>query len=103
MKRKTPQQKKAESLAKDRRSTYGNNAKAARKAVPKRRQQRAQAERRLAKQELAGASAARDETRVDAMLSRVRIKRLKAWKKQRDEALGVVLAQRGKRSKKKPM
>ena len=100
MKRKSPQQKKSESYAKDRRSTYGNNAKAAREAVPKRRQQRSQAERRLARQELAGAEAARDETRVDSMLARVRIKRLKAWKKVPDEPLGEVLDRKGKRAKK---
>lgn len=95
MKRKTPQQKKAQSLAKDRRSTYGNNAKAARNAVPARKRQRSQAERRLAKQELAGA--AHDETRADAMVDKVTLKRRKAWQKMADEPLGEVLARKGKR------
>jgi hypothetical protein len=95
MKRKTPQQKKAESLAKDRRSTYGNNAKAARNAVPVRKRQRSQAERRLAKQELAGA--ADDEIRVDAMLDKVIVKRRRAWQKWPDEPLGEVLARKSKR------
>lgn len=95
MKRKTPQQKKAESLAKDRRSTYGNNAKAARKAVPSRKRQRSQAERRLAKQELAGAAA--DENRADAMIDKVTLKRRKAWQKWADEPLGEVLTRKGKR------
>ncbi len=44
MNKKTPQEKKEESYEKDRRSTYGNNAKAARKAVPARKRQRSQAE-----------------------------------------------------------
>lgn len=96
VKRKTPQEKKSESYAKDRRSTYGNNAKAARKAVPKRKQVRGQNERRLAKQELAGAAAAHDEARVDSMLDRVSVKRHKAWKKFPDVPLGEVLAKKGK-------
>lgn len=95
MKRKTPQQKKGESLAKDRRSTYGNNAKAARKAVPARKRQRSQAERRLAKQELAGAAG--DENRADAMIDKVTLKRRKAWQKWPDEPLGEVLTRKGKR------
>jgi hypothetical protein len=103
MKNKSPQQKKSESYAKDRRSTYGNNAKAARKAIPKRRQQRSQAERRLARQELAGPEAAADDTRVDSMLARVRLKRLKAWKKQPDVPLGEVLERKGKRPRKSPV
>jgi hypothetical protein len=97
MQRKTPQQKKAESLAKDRRSIYGNNAKAARAAVPARKRSRSQAERRLAKQELAGASAANDESRVDAMIDKVTVKRRKAWQKWPDEPLGEVLSRKRKR------
>jgi hypothetical protein len=100
MKRKTPQKKKSESYAKDRRSIYGNNAKAARKAVPKRKQVRSQNERRLAKQELAGAAAAYDEARVDSMVDRVSVKRHKAWKKEPDAPLGEVLAPKGKRPRK---
>ena len=95
MKRKTPQQKKAESLAKDRRSLYGNNAKAARTAVPARKRHRSQAERRLAKQELAGV--AEDESRVDAMTDKVLVKRRKAWQKSADAPLAEVLARKGKR------
>lgn len=95
MKRKTPQQKKAESLKKDRRSSYGNNAKAARTAVPARKRQRSQAERRLAKQELQGA--AEDETRVDDMRDKVAVKRHKAWQKSPDEPLGEMLARKGNR------
>lgn len=95
MKRKTPQQKKTESLKKDRRSVYGNNAKAARAAVPARKRQRSQSERRLAKQELAGAAS--DDTRVDSMLDKVAIKRRKAWQKWPDEPLGEVLARGDKR------
>src|SRR5688572_20908694 len=96
MKRKAPQQKKAKSYAKDRRSTYGNNAKAARSAVPARKRHRSQAERRLAKQQLAGAAAADDDSRVDLMLAQVAVKWRKAWQKWPDEPLGEVLARKPK-------
>ena len=98
MKRKSPQQKKAESYAKDRRSTYGNNAKAARKAVPLRRQQRSQAERRLARQRLSDAIAPdgdRDAV-ADAMVDAATVKRRKAWQKWPDEPLGEALRRKGK-------
>jgi hypothetical protein len=97
--KKTPQQKKTESYTHDRRSTYGNNDKAARRTVPLRRQQRAQAERRVARQMLAGASAADDEARIDVMLDQVAQKRRKAWRKWPDEPLGVVLARKKKGTK----
>ncbi|HET6764831.1 MAG TPA: hypothetical protein VFH27_14195 [Longimicrobiaceae bacterium] len=96
MRRKTPQQKKAESYAYDRRSLYGNNDKAARKALPRRRQKRAQAERRIAKQELAGRAAAEDEVRLDTMLDRVAQTRRKAWRKSPDQLRRVMLAWKGK-------
>jgi len=95
--RKSPHQKKAESLAKDRRNTYGNSPHAARTTIPKRKQQRSQQERRLAKQELGGAAAAIDEGRADAMLVRLAVKRAKAWRKSADQPLGDVLRRRGRR------
>lgn len=94
MKRKTPQQKKAESYAKDRRSTYGNNAKAARTTIPRNKRYRAQSERRLAKQLLGGADAA---IREESMTGAVAAKRRKAWQKWPDEPLGLVLAHKGTR------
>ena len=96
MKRKTPQQKKAESLAKDRRNTYGNSDKAARTTVPARKRHRSQSERRLAKQELAGAG--ENESQVDVATGKVAAKRRKAvWQKWADEPLGEVLVRKGKR------
>jgi hypothetical protein len=96
MRRKTPQQKKAESYAYDRRNTYGENDKASRKGIPRRRQNRAQTERRIAREELAGPEAAYDEVRLDRMLDRVALKRRKAWRKKPDQPLRVVLARKGK-------
>jgi len=95
MKRKTPQQKKAESLANDRRNAYGNSDKAARSAVPARKRHRSQAERRLAKQGLVGA--AHDEAQVDGAIGKVLLKRRNAWQKWPDEPLGEVLSRKGKR------
>jgi hypothetical protein len=45
---KTTQQRKAESVERDRRSTYGETSKAARKNVARRKRHRSRAERRLA-------------------------------------------------------
>jgi len=50
--RKTPQEKKILSYAKDCRNTYGNNDKAARKRIPRRKQQQRQNERRVLKANL---------------------------------------------------
>jgi hypothetical protein len=46
--RKTTQQRKADSVARDRRSTYGETSKAARKSVARNKRHRSRAERRLA-------------------------------------------------------
>jgi hypothetical protein len=98
-KRKTPQQKKSESLAKDRRNTYGENAKSSRKNIPRRRAEGHQALRRLARQAL-NAVVERDEPEIaDATEPQLRLKQLKGWRKDPDEPLGAVLARRGKRSK----
>ena len=96
-KRKTPQQKKAESLKKDRRNTYGENAKSSRKNIPRRRAEGHQALRRLAKQALNGAVERGDPEIANAVESRLRLKRLKGWSKDPDEPLGDVLARKGKR------
>jgi hypothetical protein len=51
-KRRSPQEKKALSYERDRRNAYGENDKASRKAVPRRKRLRARAARRLASQQL---------------------------------------------------
>jgi hypothetical protein len=52
MKRLSPQEKKALSYARDGRNAYGENDKASRKAIPRRKRQGARAIRRLANQQL---------------------------------------------------
>jgi hypothetical protein len=51
-KRRTPQEKKQLSYARDGRNAHGENDKASRKAIPRRKSLRARATRRLAKQQL---------------------------------------------------
>ena len=50
--RKTPQEKKILSYAKDCRNNYGENDKSSRKAIPRRKQQQRQNERRVLKANL---------------------------------------------------
>ena len=97
--KKTPQQKKAQSLKKDRRNTYGENAKSSRKNIPRRRAEGHQALRRLARQALNAAVERGDPEIADAAEPRLRLKRLKGWTKDPDEPLGEVLARKGKRSR----
>jgi hypothetical protein len=78
MNRKTPQQKKAESYAKDRRNTYGENAKSSRKNIPRNQRLRNRAVRRIAR--MAFAPSTLDEEWVDAVEVRVKAKRRKAWR-----------------------
>lgn len=96
-KRKTPQQKKAESLKKDRRNTYGESSKASRKRIPLRRAEGHQAARRLARQALNAAADRADPEIADAVEPVLRRKRLTGWKKSPDRPLGEVLSGKGKR------
>jgi hypothetical protein len=95
--RKTPQQKKAESLKKDRRNTYGENAKSSRKNIPRRRAEGNQAVRRHARQALVAAAERADSEIVEAAEPQLRLKRLKGWKKLPDTPLGEVLERKRKR------
>lgn len=79
--RKTPQEKKILSYAKDCRNTYGNNDKAARKAIPRRKQQQNQNERLKMKANLKKYIAGDEEAQL------TRPKR-GGWKKQPDAPLG---------------
>lgn len=94
---KTPQQKKAESLAKDRRYAYGNSPHGARNARRQSRQRRSQHVRRAAKQVLGGPAAAHDEALVDAMEDIVLVKSAGGWRKVPDVALGLMLERRARR------
>ena len=94
---KTPQDKKRESYAKDRRNTYGENAKASRKNIPRRKAIASRAARRLARQALAETASRGDATIADAAEARLIRKRRLAWVKQPDQPLGAVLMRKRQR------
>jgi len=89
MNRKTPQQKKAESYARDRRNTYGENDKASRKAIPRLQRIRNRAERRIARE--AFVVRVLDEERADAAGARAKLKWRKSRTKEPDSPLGEVV------------
>ena len=91
---KTPQQKKRESYSKDRRNTYGENAKASRKGIPRKKRRQSRAERRLFKQATAH-GVGLDPENLDAAEAKLLKKRKGVWKlKFPDKPLGVVVARK---------
>jgi hypothetical protein len=91
-KARTPQEKKQLSLKKDRRNVYGENAKASRKNIPKRKAQTHQEVRRKAKQGLEN-SLLQDEATGEVTLSTIGKPNLQKgdWRKWPDKPLGEVL------------
>ena len=95
--RKSPEDKKALSLERDRRNTYGENAKSSRRNLPKAKARPHRANRRAAHQAL---SAAEGEATVDAAdVAELQLhhKRPKSFRKQPDTPLGEVLARKASR------
>ena len=94
-KTKSPQVKKSLSLARDRRNTYGENAKASRKNIPRRKQMSQGAARHAANAPLARiANDCTEEGLIQAELeSRCALvkKRRSGFKKHADVPLGAVL------------
>ena len=89
--RKSPQQKKSESYAKDRRNTYGENAKASRKNLPRKKRRQVREERRLANTQVV-ADGGVDLEMVDLAEAKLLKKRKNAWKlKSPDTPLGEVI------------
>ena len=91
---KTPQEKKRLSLAKDRRNTYGENDKASRKAIPRRKQIGQMQLRRAVAQELqlSGPHGGRAIEEIASKVAAVQTKKKhKRFKKAPDEPLGEVL------------
>ena len=85
--RRSPQEKKALSYARDRRNAYGENDKASRKAIPARKAKAHRKERRAAASALQGAQeAAVLEARLDAFLGSR--SRKDVWRKKPDRPLG---------------
>jgi hypothetical protein len=92
---KTPQDKKALSLKRDRRNVYGESTKGTRIGIPRSKQQSKQAERRAAKQPLLAVSGDVDEQSAlaaqDASVIAGTLKRRKGFRKSPDLPLGEVL------------
>jgi hypothetical protein len=89
---KTPQEKKRESYAKDRRNTYGENAKASRKSIPRKKRRQNRSERRLVNQAIAR-NVEFDAERIDTAEAKLLKKRKGVWSlKFPDEPLGTVVA-----------
>jgi len=92
---KSPQEKKAQSLKRDRRNTYGENSKASRKLIPRGRQLSHMAERRLISEILGHATGQSDDGRAEEadILAKTAIvvKKHKAFKKTPDSPLGEVI------------
>jgi hypothetical protein len=100
-KAKSPQEKKQLSLERDRRSIYGENDKASRKLVPRRKQLSRMAQRREVSQVLSGVRGHIDEETGDSIQSQVHVKiaktKLKSFRKRPDVPLREFLARRDKR------
>jgi ribonuclease HI len=95
---KSPSEKKTLSLKRDRRNTYGENAKASRKNIPKGRQTSHQMERRAASAPLAKIKGTVPDEVIDdaefASKQAVIEKRRKGFKKSPDQPLRLVLKEK---------
>lgn len=100
-KEKSPQEKKRLSLERDRRNMYGENDKASRKLIPRRKQLDRMGQRRRASQLLASPRGQVEPRTCDSIELQVQIKTIeaerKSFRKRPDVPLGEVLAKTGKR------
>jgi hypothetical protein len=98
MARRSPQEKKALSYAKDRRNDYGENDKSSRKSIRRNKRTPNRADRHREHQVLAGATGVRiDEVaeRAEAkLLARKPMWMTKRWRKYRDAPLAAIVANR---------
>jgi len=91
---RSPQEKKALSLEKDRRNVYGANDKASRKRIPRAKANVNRANRRADTVALTDATGAPDEEIDAAAEDAVEGRRRKIWRKWPDEPLSRKLARR---------
>jgi hypothetical protein len=95
--RKTPQEKKELSYAKDRRNAYSKYAKSSRKNIPLHKPLVNRANRHSAQQALSEAVGVTDPASEDAAEQKVAAKRPKSWRKQPDIPLAEHLARKSGR------
>lgn len=92
---KSPQAKKADSYAKDRRNGYGENSKASRKAIPRRKAMENRNGRRAVQQALSKLPCADDgEAALVESSARHDTNRVGGWRKRPDVTLAEHLAKR---------
>src|SRR4051812_31568776 len=92
--RRSPEEKKLLSLERDRRNTYGENAKSSRRNLPKAKARPHRANRRAAHQALSAAEGAAAVEAAEAAERQLQHKRPKVFRKQPDTPLGEVLARK---------
>src|SRR4028119_195110 len=97
MERKTPQEKKRLSYAKDRRNTYGENDKSSRKNIRRRKRHPNRSNRRNARQSLSAAGGAVDATPLEQVEAALKHRRPKRWRKRADSPLALVVPRKLKR------
>ena len=97
MARKTPQEKKELSYAKDRRNAYGENDKSSRKNIPLRKRLVNRANRHSAQRALSEAVGVTDSASEEAAEQKVASKRPKSWRKQPDIPLTEHLERKSRR------
>lgn len=89
--RRSPQEKKALSYARDCRNVYGENDKSSRKNIPLHKRMVNKANRHSAQQWLGDAAGVVDLDRAERAEERLRGSRPKSWRKQPDMPLGQFL------------
>ena len=101
---KSPSEKKALSLELDRRNTFGENAKASRKNIPRGKQRSHQHERRAVGQILGALPSGPDPDDVfaaeGASKAAAKARQLKAFKKEPDTPLRVIVERKLQKKKK---
>jgi hypothetical protein len=95
---RSPREKKALSLERDRRNTYGENSKSSRKNIPRSKALDIRRKRHETNQALHSALTARSPDQQVAAELAVLASKPRRWKKQPDEPLGDYLASKKNRS-----
>lgn len=94
--KRTPQEKKRLSYARDRRNVYGEAPHAARKSIPLRKALRNRANRHYTNRQLRYEVVGFDEELADAIESRIRRKAPHEWEKYPDAPLGEVVERKSR-------
>lgn len=96
--RRTPQEKKQLSYARDRRNDYGENDKSSRTSIPARKRRANRVNRRLTGSLLAGATGDVDPVLAESVETNAGGRRPQRWTKVPDIPLGVHLERKRRRS-----